>query len=59
MLFYNFRRPIRLSNASLSKATVQTEIHLYEIACQTLARGLQLACERLAEYKIVRLHDFT
>ena len=29
--------------------TVQTEINLYEIACKRHAKGLQLACERLAE----------
>ena len=29
--------------------TVQTKINLYEIACKWHARGLQLACERLAE----------
>ena len=40
MYFYNLRRPIRQSGVSLSKATVQTEIKFYEIAVQTLARGL-------------------
>ena len=48
--FFNFRRPIRHSDASLSKATVQTEINLtYEVAWQRFARGLELACLRLAE----------
>ena len=35
----------------LTFITVQTKINLYEIACKRHARGLQLACERLAEGK--------
>ena len=31
--------------------TIQTEINLYEIACKRLARGLQLASDRLAKDK--------
>ena len=39
----------KLKGISLCKYTVQTEINSYEIARKRLARGLQLANERLAE----------
>ena len=34
---------------NLTSSTVQTEINLYEITCLRLERGLQRACERLAD----------
>ena len=43
---------LRKNNTVWSKIrgiTVQTEINLYEIACKRHARGLQLACKKLAE----------